>query len=91
MIHDDDAQSGWKTAWGFLPPIVGWLVAALIAWGLMGTRVAVLEQRSIENERRVQQAETDLRSLTNQLQEIQRSVYEVNASVQRLDAKITRK
>jgi hypothetical protein len=83
-----DGATSWKTVWGLVPPIVGWLVAALVAWSLMGTRVAVLEQRSQENERRIEQNEAETRVIRSQLQEIQRTVYEVSAAVQRVDAKL---
>ncbi len=83
-----DAGKGLSALWGFITPVVGWLVAALVAWSLMGTRVAVLEQRSLENERRIEQLESDVRRLDARLAQIQEGVARVENSVTRVEARL---
>lgn len=52
-----ERKSTWKD---WLPQLLAWLIAALIAYGRMDTRVSLLEAAKLDHDRRIQVLENGM-------------------------------
>lgn len=78
--------SGWiGSALGFLPTIVGWLVAALLSFSVLNSRVAVLETHRENQERRLAALEADRREQSDALRAVKGSLDRIEQRVVSLD------
>lgn len=69
-------DTSFMRTWG--PTLVGYLIAGLLAWGLLGGRVSVVEATSLEHGRRITILEV-------QSQETTRVLSRIEAILERMD------
>ncbi len=56
-MASNDRKINWKE---WLPQLLAWVIAALIAYGRMDTRVSLLEAAKVDHDRRIQVLENGM-------------------------------